>query len=306
MGKVNSSKYKTIWLFVLILIIFVGISSFVLTSRLNVFLLDDNGAISLVSETASTVTEKMPENESVLTPSTETMTPQVSIQPGNAGFEVSDEQTVWNTATEIEIFKVSYLNGEKVVTLNSDNGESVIAPGTENSYTFKLKNTGDVAVDYTVAVEAYFTPEEIELPIIGRLNRYDSKWLVGDLQNYEEILALNGVEDSATLGAGKYTYYTLDWLWSYESGNDELDTMLGNMAVDEELALTIVISTIATASDDPNDDSGITPPQTGDDSKITLWISIAIGSLILIVILILYQIREKRRVIVEARSSEKR
>ena len=85
MEKVNSSKYRVIWLSVLILIIFVGISSFVLTSRLNVFLLDDSGAISLVSEEATSITEKAPENETVLNPSGETITPQISTQPGKAG-----------------------------------------------------------------------------------------------------------------------------------------------------------------------------------------------------------------------------
>ena len=136
------------------------------------------------------------------------------------------------------------MNGEKVITVNSGNGDKVIAPGTENSYTFKLKNTGNVALDYTVEVDAYFTPADIEIPITGRLNRYDGTWVIGGKDEYAKVPVLDTAEDNATLGAGKYTYYTLDWLWPFESGNDELDTMLGNLAVDQELTFTIVIKTM--------------------------------------------------------------
>ena len=55
---------------------------------------------------------------------------------------------------------------------------------------------------------------------------------------------------------------------------DALDTMLGDLAVDEELTFTIVIKTTATESSNPYDDSGITPPQTGDNSNLWLWFAL--------------------------------
>lgn len=322
MAKPNNSKTKWIWLSVLILFVCVAATTIAFMSRLDSFLLDDEGAISLItgdtsqtddnsdetddtqgSDTTATLaptTEQEPTNNGDATgsptdPSTSDTTPQVTQPPKNPGFEASDDNNVWSTNTQVEIFSVSYVNGEQIITVKSDNGDKVIAPGTENSYTFKLKNTGNVALDYTVEIDAYFTPADITIPITGRLNRYDGTWVVGGKDEYANVPVLDTATDSATLGAGKYTYYTLDWLWPFESGNDELDTMLGNLATEQDLTFTIVIKTTATESSDPYDDSGITPPQTGDNTNLTLWIVLAVSSFAMMMFLLFYQNKEKRR-----------
>lgn len=327
MAKPNNSKTKWIWLSVLILLVCVVATTIAFVSRLDSFLLDDEGAISLITEdtsgtdnstdetedtqdtdTAATqapTTEQEPTNSTNTSGTQETdpatsTTPQVTQPPRNPGFEASDDNTVWSTNTQVEIFRISYMNGEQVITVNSDNGDKIIAPGTENSYTFKLKNTGDVALDYTVEVDAYFTPADIEIPITGRLNRYDGKWVVGGKDEYAKVPVLDTAEDNGTLGAGKYTYYTLDWLWPFESGNDELDTMLGNLATEQDLIFTIVIKTTATESDNPYDDSGITPPQTGDNTNLALWITLAVSSFAMMIFLLFFQNKEKRRYDAEA------
>ena len=341
MAKPNNSKTKWIWLSVLILFVCVAATTIAFLHILDGFLLDDEGAISLITgdtsqadstdETENTqssgstatqtpTTEQEPTNSrdtkgttttvpqatqpptaeqeptnSRDTKGTTTTVPQATQPPKNPGFEASDDNTVWRTNTQVEIFRVSYVNGEQVITVNSGNGDKVIAPGTENSYTFKLKNTGNVALDYTVEIDAYFTPADIEIPITCRLNRYDGAWVIGGKDEYAKVSVLDTAEDKATLGAGKYTYYTLDWLWPFESGNDELDTMLGNLATEQDLTFTIVIKTTATESSDPYDDSGITPPQTGDNSNLTLWIVLAVSSFAMMMFLLFYQDKEKQR-----------
>ena len=330
MAKPNNSKTKWIWLSVLILFVCVAATTIAFMSRLDSFLLDDEGAISLITEDTSETDDSSDETDgtqsqdsaatqdseteqdstsSTDTPGTDepdpstSTTPEVTQPPKNPGFEAGDDKTVWGTNTQVEIFKVSYVNGEQVITVNGSNGDKIIAPGTENSYTFKLKNTGNVALDYTVEIDAYFTPADIEIPITGRLNRYDGKWVVGGKDEYAKVSVLDTAEDNATLGAGKYTYYTLDWLWPFESGNDELDTMLGNLAVDQELTFTIVIKTTATESSNPYDDSGITPPQTGDNTNLTLWIVLAVSSFAMMIFLLFYQNKEKRRDSAEANTN---
>lgn len=326
MAKPNNSKTKWIWLSVLILLVCVAATTIAFVSRLDSFLLDDEGAISLITEDTSgtdnstdetedtqgtdTAATQAPTTEQEPTSNTDTSgtqetdpattTPQVTQPPRNPGFEASDDNTVWSTNTQVEIFRISYVNGEQVITVNSDNGEKIIAPGTENSYTFKLKNTGNVALDYTVEVDAYFTPADIEIPITGRLNRYDGKWVVGGKDEYANVPVLDAAEDNGTLGAGKYTYYTLDWMWPFESGNDELDTMLGNLATEQDLIFTIVIKTTATESDNPYDDSGITPPQTGDNTNLALWITLAVSSFAMMIFLLFFQNKERRRYDAEA------
>lgn len=312
MAKTNNSKTKWIWLSVLILFVSVAATTIVFFSRLDSFLLDDKGAIPLITDVAQSPESglnKGKENQDTATaeestagqePANNSDTTEASADPG---FEAGDEKTVWNTNTQVEIFRASYVNGEQIITVNSDNGSKVIAPGTENSYTFKLKNTGNVALDYTVELEAYFTPADISIPITGRLNRYDGTWIVGGRDEYERVSVLDAAEDKAALGAGKYTYYTLDWLWPFESGNDELDTMLGNLAVDEDLLFTIVIKTTATQSSDPNGSGGITPPKTGDNTNLTLWTVLAVSSFAIMMFLLLYQNKEKRRYDAEADKS---
>lgn len=221
-----------------------------------------------------------------------------STQPEPAkktGFETSGGNRVWTTNTEIEIFRVFYENGEQEITVRSDNDEDkLLAPGTDNAYTFKLQNTGNVALDYVVTIDAYFSPDYIRMPINCRLSRYDGTWIAGDLENYVDVPTLDTVEDQATLGAGKYTYYTLDWNWPFESGDDELDTLFGNLAVDHNLTLTIRITTTATESANPNAGGGISHPKTGDDSTLALWIALAVGSLFIILILIFMRDKDKK------------
>jgi hypothetical protein len=330
MAQPNSRRTTWIWLSVLILFVCVAATTIAFMSRLDSFLLDDEGAISLITEDTSETDDSSDETDGTqsqdsaatqdseteqdFTSSTDTpgtdepepstsTTPEVTQPPKNPGFEASDDNNVWSTNTQVEIFKVSYVNGEQIITVKSDNGDKVIAPGTENSYTFKLKNTGNVALDYTVEIDAYFTPADIEIPITGRLNRYDGTWVIGGKDEHAKVPVLDTAEDNATLGAGKYTYYTLDWLWPFESGNDELDTMLGNLAVDQELTFTIVIKTTATESSNPYDDSGITPPQTGDNTNLTLWIVLAVSSFAMMIFLLFYQNKEKRRDSAEANTN---
>lgn len=317
MAKLNNGKIKWIWLSVLILLVCVSATTVAFLSRLDSFLINDEGAIPLISNVASethgTLSDAEDAQASDTTASKETETEietqetdtsastAVQITPSkNPGFEASDDNTVWSNNSQIEIFRISYENGRQIITVNSDNGHKVIAPGTENSYTFKLKNTGNVALDYTVEVDAYFAPADIEIPITARLNRYDGKWITGGKDEYGDIPALDKAEDQATLGSGRYTYYTLDWVWPFESGNDELDTQLGNLATDQDITFTVVINTTATESTDPGDNSGITPPQTGDNTNLALWITLAVSSFSMMIFLIICQIREKRRCNAEA------
>ena len=329
MDNKKNSKIKIIWLSVLILFICVAVTTIAFADVMDIFLPDDSGAISLLSEEAqetednavqetkddsTQVTEdsagQEATEEATLNPPTEVSTenttstePQATEEVKNPSFEVSDDKTVWDTNTQIDLFNVSYENAEQIITVKSEDGTKVIAPGTENTYTFKLKNTGNVALDYTVEIEAYFEPADISIPITGRICRYDGSWVAGGKDSFATVAELNQAVDSATLGAGKFTYYTLDWIWPFEGENDELDTLLGNLAAQQDITFTIVIKTTATESSDPNDDSGITPPKTGDNSNLTLWIGLMIFSFVMIIFLIFAALKEKRRDEAEAENS---
>jgi hypothetical protein len=205
---------------------------------------------------------------------------------------------VWSTNTKVDIFHLTYKNNEGVITVNSDKGKEVIAPGTENIYDFTLKNNGNIAVDYKMNVKAYVTPDDISIPVYARLSRYDNKWLLGSKENYSPVLKLNGVNDASALEANSFAEYSLQWQWPFEQGDDEYDTLLGDRAVNEDITLTVEIETVAVADysqqwEQSNKQNGTTP-QTGDNSNLYLYIALMAGAIIVLIVIIILWFKKGR------------
>lgn len=335
------AKTSLVWLLALSLLISVSASVIALASRIRYYTVveDVNSMIPLVPEgvtedelraaaeaarksryTAAPMAARMTSGARAV-PLTHSTVPAVrALRPQNtAVFTVSDDRTVWGTSTEVDIFRTSYENGAHTVTVASGRGDKVIAPGTENAYTFKLKNSLTVPVDYTVTVNAWFTPDDVQIPVTCRLSRYDGHWVAGNDTTWLDVPAFDGAEDAAVLSSNSYVTYTLDWQWPFD-GNDALDSALGQRANEEDLTLTIEIVTSATAifdePDDPDDpdtpDEPVDPdvplepsnpdkpevgedlpPKTGDDSDPGLWMVLAAASFMLLVVLLLWQDKDK-------------
>ncbi len=197
-----------------------------------------------------------------------------SIQGEVSDFRITDANTVWQGNTNVEIFKISYQNGEEKITVDGGT-DKVIAPGTSNQYSFTLDNSGEFALDYTMTIKAWFGNDEYAIPVTARLRVADGGYAVGSEDSYEDVLALNRVMCETTLGAGRQHTYVLDWQWAFE-GDDVYDTFLGNLAAaGEEVSLTIAIETVATQSIDPDSSSGDLPP-TGDDNSALWWMCAAL------------------------------
>ena len=199
------------------------------------------------------------------------------------GFEVYDDNVVWQTMTDVEIFKVTYDEKGDISVDGTD--DKVFAPGTGNSYKFVLENTGETPIEYTMEVEAFFSNEDVFIPIETKFHDYEGNYYVGGEGNsWEPALELNNVRKTEELDVGRHRTFTLDWQWAFEGsteGGDVYDTMLGNMAVDEDLELTIIIRTVAQADEIPLDPGG----ETGDDNTILICSIILVAALGLICIL---------------------
>lgn len=185
--------------------------------------------------------------------------------------------------SEEEIFKFSYdETGEITVIGAGGNDDKLIAPGTSNIYQFTLANTGDVALDYNLTMEAYVTGTDLRLPVNARVWDYTNKYILGSADSMVDVMELNTVNENAELAAGRYAVYNLEWEWPFEWGDDEYDTMLGNLAVDEDLVLHIVIRTVAEYDEDPDNPGAglIKPPNTGDDSQLVLLSLLSAGSFV--------------------------
>ena len=315
--KNKKNRHRIIWLSVIVLFVLAAATSIVYSLIMNNYLPDDSGAIPLIPETPSQSTEdNTPAESEAPTTETEPEKQEESSAPekeeessgtdnGDDGFKknpsavVYDDDQVWTTNSKFEVFSISDENGEKKITVQSSDEDKVIAPGTEFSYVFKIKNTGNVALDNEVQVNAYITPDDVIIPITGRLSRYDGKWIAGDRENYAEVDELDLAADVTTIGAGKYAYYVLDWKWPFESGDDELDTMLGDMSVTQEITFTLEVTTYSVESPDPGADGGIGAPQTGDTSNLMLWLSLAIGALFILLILFFIDRKDRNKEEVE-------
>lgn len=232
--------------------------------------------------------------DSTETTGTESTEPTFVAMPG---FMIWDDEKVWKTYNEVEIFKVRYEGGEPVITaegsepvftVESADGEKVIAPGTDNIYTFRLKNTGNVAMNYSIHLEAYYSDNTDYIPVEVRMKGYYGRYMVGSKDAYAPVMDMNGVKEHATLDPGNYAIYNLEWKWPFESGDDAYDTYLGNLATEEDVTLTIVIRTFASAVD------GSDIPETGDDTNLTALIILAAAALVGIVVLVILLKKPKR------------
>ena len=198
-------------------------------------------------------------------------------------FESDDEihNLEFHMETEEEIFRLSYDETGKITVIGTEgNTDKLIAPGTSNVYQFTLANTGDASLDYTMTMEAYITGTDLRIPVDARVWNHNNKYILGSENSKVDIMELNTVSDSAELGAGRYAVYNLEWEWPFERGDDVYDTMLGDLAVDNDLSLHVVIRAIAMHDNDPDDpDAGlIDPPYTGDSSQLVLLCLLSAGS----------------------------
>lgn len=198
-------------------------------------------------------------------------------------FRVTDENTVWKGETDVEIFRVSYENGQGQVTVASASGDKVIAPGTSNSYSFTLKNTSDHSLEYVMEMEAYFSDGDHKIPVNARVFDKYGDYYAGTAESMVPVEELNKVSDSGKLKAGYQMPYTLQWEWPYE-GDDSYDTLLGSLAADEDIALTIVINTTASYTPDPATDGE--SPQTGDTFQLGLAVGVMVFSAVALIILL--------------------
>lgn len=218
---------------------------------------------------------------------------QAKAQSEKSAFEVKDVTQVWKTETAVELFKSDYKNVDGITTVQSEDGRKVIAPGTEGSYTFSLKNTSNTVADYKIWVEAKLSSNMTGVPIQTRMSASDG-WLLGGKNTWEAAADLDGVATAATIDAGKTAEYTIYWQWPFEQGEDAADTGFGNASVNQEMSYTVTIYTLTAAATDSGDSGSqkLSGVKTGDTTKIFLWIIVLVISASVISCLVIWKKRK--------------
>ena len=176
-----------------------------------------------------------------------------------------DENVSWETQTDVDLFRTSYLGENGEITVQSANGDKLIAPGTSNSYHFSLRNTGNVSMDYTLNLEGVFELSNRELPFQVRLSR-GNDWIVGGDTQWVSIDEMNEVYEKDTLGVGRYITYTLEWRWPFENEDEDMrllhnvnDTLLGNISASSNTNFHLKITTVSEATP-----GAVAPDENGD------------------------------------------
>ena len=174
-------------------------------------------------------------------------------------FKVSDDETVWKTETSIELFQTSYSNEKGEITVQSADGNNVIAPGTGGSYTFSLKNAGKLDSNYQVWLSADMNVSSSDFPIEFRMSG-PSGWITTADGAWETADELNSAVAHKNLYSGKSDEYTLYWRWAFERNADEEDTAFGsasagqntsadasagNMQISQTISYKVTLHTLA-------------------------------------------------------------
>ena len=193
---------------------------------------------------------------------------------------------------EIQVFYAEYgKDGE--ITVKSDFGDKVVAPGTENSYNLYVRNVGKVPISYILEAESRITVDvngqQTEIPIEASFYTPRSSYLLGGEESLENLGKLDGVKDSSDLSPEHQAKYTLCWSWPFD-GDDEFDTLLGNLAAEGE-ELTVKVAFNVTAAYNPNAGGG--SPITGGSSNIGLWVALFVISTFTLIILLFLRKREQ-------------
>ena len=193
---------------------------------------------------------------------------------------------------EIQVFYAEYgKDGE--ITVKSDFGDKVVAPGTENSYNLYVRNVGKVPISYILEAESRITVDvngqQTEIPIEASFYTPRSSYLLGGEESLENLGKLDGVKDISGLSPKHQAKYTLCWSWPFD-GDDEFDTLLGNLAAEGE-ELTVKVAFNVTAAYNPNAGGG--SPITGGSSNIGLWVALFVISTFTLIILLFLRKREQ-------------
>ena len=172
----------------------------------------------------------------------------------------------------------------------------------EGSYRFYIKNKGNIALDSKMVLGVDFIAENLDydyskLPIEIRFINYQGKDLTG--KGWVSVDEVDTCIDELTLGKNRYAYYTLEWRWLFDAGDDAFDTLLGDLSVDSKVELTVNIAVSATQSADYDADggldSGLDDPRTGGDLVPAPYIALNVLILLIIIALIILEIIKRKK-----------
>lgn len=190
----------------------------------------------------------------------------IFLVPDEPGIEMGDDKGGWQNQDTLDVFKAEYNSALGEAVISSNTGDAIFAPGASVSYSFKIKNNGNVAMDYNVLIDFAFLKNNADFgmensPLQVRLFKKDGGvYIVGDKDSFVSVSELGEYYDSGVLGINCYNEYDLEIFWLFENGNDQHDTWLASLSADENVHFALDISTHAEQNPVPDAKGGILDP----------------------------------------------
>ena len=98
-----------------------------------------------------------------------------------------------------------------------------IEPGTSGEHKFSVKNTSSYTLNYELA----FYGDNVAIPLQYRIKSGD-EYIIGDENTWVKAATLeDSVRDYGAIPVGGNLDLVIECRWLFESGNDELDTLVG-------------------------------------------------------------------------------
>lgn len=184
----------------------------------------------------------------------------------------------WDSATGVDpdtgVAELS-LFSEIDQNVQSDNGEKVVAPGTERTNMVRLKNDASRAITYVAVM--YRVKEEADLPVgpvlldNSAFSDTDTYPLPHGVTEDQVVRAVTG-----TVAGGQLQDFDISWNWSYYENDqrDQVDTDLGNQAAWQEAdtvtaGLYIVVEEDGPVDPGPNESETPIPTDSPDTPGAT-------------------------------------
>lgn len=195
-----------------------------------------------------------------------------------------DGQLAWLTAENVlEDGSAEFrLFSDQYQSVKSENGDKVVAPGTENDSLVRLKNESEQPITYIATLYAIHWDSEV--PVQAQL-------VCGDGVETDRAVLPPQVTSAQVLGsyigevkAAEIADFTTEWTWLFEESDaqDQIDTQLGNRAADGQLDRITLGLYIVVESD--GDIYPPIPPTGYNTAFLTALTLCAVSALLLIIL----------------------
>lgn len=129
----------------------------------------------------------------------------------------------------IELFRIEYENELGEITVQGLNADNVVAPGTSVSYDLRLRNNGDVVIDFLMTPTVDFYTADV-VPVEFKIMDDYGNYVLGSETSWVDSREMNALAHKGRIHPGEVFTYHVVWRWVFEVSDEQnsYDTYLGN------------------------------------------------------------------------------